>query len=64
MQSTVLGHHSRTAPSFFFIEVELISNIVLVSSVQHSDSGWFFFCRFFSIIGYYQVLNIVPCVIQ
>ena len=50
----------------FFIEISLIYNVVLVSSVQQSDSVIYicmcvcvcvcvciFFFRFFSIIGYY-----------
>ena len=49
--------------SFFFFEVYLIYNVVLVSGIQPSDSVIFFF-RFFSIIGYYKILNIVPCAIQ
>ena len=32
------------------------------SGVQPSNSGLFFFFRFFSIIGY-KVLNIIPCAI-
>ena len=39
---------------------------VLVSSAQQSDSAmhmyiYIFFFRFFSIMGYYKMLNIVPC---
>ena len=42
---------------------------VLVSSAQQSDSAmhmyiYIFFFRFFSIMGYYKMLNIVPCAIQ
>ena len=51
----------------FLIEVELIYNIVLVSSVQQSDSiihKYIFFFRFFSIVGYYKKLKIIPCAIQ
>ena len=62
---------------FFFIEVQLIYN-VLVSGMQQSDSVIYihiymcvcvcvylcdFFFQFFSIIGYYKILIIVPCVI-
>ena len=46
---------------FFLIEVWLIYSVVLVSGVQKSDT---FFFRFFSIIVYYKILNIVPCAIQ
>ena len=40
-----------------------------VSGVQQSDSVihlymYLFFFRLFSIIGYYKILNIVPCAIQ
>ena len=51
----------------FLIEVELIYNTVLVSSVQQSDSiihKYIFFFRFFSIVGYYKKLKIIPCAIQ
>ena len=50
-----------------------IYNVVLVSYVQQSDSVihihththiHVFFFRFFSLIGYYKTLNIVPCVIR
>ena len=50
---------------------------MLVSGIQQSDShiyirvyiyiyiyAYIFFFRFFSIIGYYKILNIVPCAIQ
>ena len=60
--------HSNHLNNFFLIEVELISN-VLVSGVQQSDSVihiciYLFFFRFFSIMGYYKILNTVPCAIQ
>ena len=45
--------------NLFFITVELIYN---VSGIQQSNSYIFFF-RFFSIIGYYKILNIVPCAV-
>ena len=40
----------------------MIVNVVSVSSEQQIDSviHIHFFFRFFSIIGYYKVLNIVP----
>ena len=42
-------------------------NVALVSDVQQSDSVayniYIFFFRFFSIIGYYKILNIIPCMI-
>ena len=58
--------------AFFFSEVELIYNVLLVSGVQQSDSVMHIiyiymyncihivFSRFFSIIVYYKILNIVP----
>ena len=58
---------------FFKSEVQLIYNVVLVSSVQQNDSVIHiyvasqlarFFFRFFSIIGYYKILSIVSCAIQ
>ena len=56
---------------FNFIEILLIYNVVLVSGIQQSDSViriyikiCIFFFRFFSIIGYYKILRIVPCAIQ
>ena len=51
----------------YFIEVSLIYNVVLISAVQASDSvrhtSTFFF-RFFSIIIYHRILNLVPCALQ
>ena len=53
------------------IEIQLIYNVVLISGIQQSDSVihtyiyiYIFFFRFFSIIGYYKILSIVPCAIQ
>ena len=46
----------------FFVELQLIDNVVLVSGVQQSDSvihTYIFFFRFLSIIYYYKILNIV-----
>ena len=60
----------------FLIEVQLIYNVLLVSDVQDFDSvyiyytcvhlyscicTYLFFFRFFSIIGYYKILNNSPC---
>ena len=50
----------------YFIEVQLIYNVVLISAVQQSDSVihiYTFFFIFFSIMVYHRILNIVPCVI-
>ena len=58
------------ALNFFLTEIELIYNVVLVSDVQQSDSVIhiykyiYSFYMFFSIIGYYKTLSIVPCAIQ
>ena len=58
---------------FFFIEVQLIYNVVLVSGVQQRDSDididididrYRYRYRYRYVIGYYKVLNIVPCAIQ
>ena len=46
----------------FFIELYLIDNVVLVSGIWKSDSDIYIFSRSFSIIGYYKILNAVPCV--
>ena len=46
------------------MEMQLIYNIVFVSGVHQNDSVIYIYFRLFSIIGYYNVLNIVPCVIQ
>ena len=43
---------------FYFISIELIYNVVLVSGVQQSD------IYIFSHIGYYRILRRVPCAIQ
>ena len=59
---------------FFKIEVYLIYNVVSISGIQQSDSviqiyiyiSYIYirmFSRFFSILGYYKNLNIVPCAI-
>ena len=51
----------------FLIKVSLIYNVVLISDVQHNDfvicMHMYSFC-FFSIIGYYKILNTVACVIR
>ena len=51
---------------FFSIEVQLIYNVVLISAVQQSNSviqKYTFFKKFFSIMVYHRILNIVPCAI-
>ena len=51
-----------------FIEERLIYNVVLVSSIQQSDSVYIyiymFFFTFFFFIGYFKILSRVPCAIQ
>ena len=52
---------------FFFIEVELIYNVVSISAVQQGDSVIhrdILFFIFFSIMVYPRRLDIVPCAID
>ena len=48
------------------IELQLIYNLVFVSGVEQSSVIYIYICthtplsRFFSIIGYYKILNIAP----
>ena len=57
MDYTVHG----VATSQMQLSLHLIYNIVLVSSVQQSDSIlYMYFFRLFSIMDYYKILNIVP----
>ena len=56
-------------PLFFKIEEELIYCVLLISGRQQSNSvihvsALCIFFRFFSIIGYYKVINVVPYVTQ
>ena len=48
----------------FLIEVYLIHNIVLVTGVQESNLIIYIFFSDFSILDYYKILNIVPCVVE
>ena len=57
----------------YLIDIQLVYSVVLVPGVQQSDSvlhicvyiyRYIFFFRLLSIIGYYKILNIVPCAIQ
>ena len=54
--------------NLFFIETELIYNVVLVLGIiQQSDSilyTYMFLFIFFTIMGYCRILNIVPCATQ
>ena len=68
-----LGGGQRFYFSLFFIEVQLIYNVALITAVQQSDSGIYthiyiythtLFKIFFSTVVYYKILNIVPCAIQ
>ena len=45
----------------FYSSIYLIYNIVLVSGIRQSNSVIYFF-RLFSIVVYYKILNIVPCI--
>ena len=47
----------------FLIEVQLFY-MMLVSGVQKSDSAIHICFRFFSIIGCYEILTMVPCGLQ
>ena len=58
----LLGHNGNSL-HYFLIEVQLIYNIVLLSTAQRNDSVIFLF-RLYSIIGYYKVLTIVLCALQ
>ena len=52
---------------FYFIELQLIYYVVLISTVQQSDSVLYIYIyiyTFFSIMIYHRMLNIVPCDIQ
>ena len=52
---------------FLFFKKTEVSLIYHDSGVQQSDSVihmYIFFFRFFSLIGYCKILNIVPCAIQ
>ena len=51
----------------YFMEVQLIYNVVLVSGVQQNDSvihTYTFFFIFFSIMVYHRIVNVVPCALQ
>ena len=51
----------------YIVYIYMIYNVVLVSAIQLSDSVihiHLFFFRFFPHIGYYKILNRVPCAIQ
>ena len=46
---------------------QLIYNFVLASSIQHSKSVTcvcVFFFRFFSLVDFYKILIVFPCVLQ
>ena len=60
---------AKKEKKIYFIEVELIYKVVLVSSAQQCDSVihihvYLLFFKFFSIIGYYKLLHIVPGTVQ
>ena len=52
-------------PIFKKIEVQLNFSVVLVSHVQQSDSYTYMpLFRFFFLVSYYKISNIVPCYIE
>ena len=60
---------SSAFKKFYFIDVYLIYNVVLISAIQQCDSVthtyiYTFFFIFFSIMVYLRILNIVPCALQ
>ena len=56
-----VGNSSILVPFFFFLtEVWLIYNVDLVSGIQKSDSNLYLYLS----IGYYKILNIIPCAMQ
>ena len=64
-----MNNFEQCTESFLKIEVQLIYN-VLVLGVQQRDSDIYIYTHththtyiyiFFSHIGYYEILNIVPC---
>ena len=50
----------------FYIGIQLIYSVLLVSNVQHVESvtQYLFFFRFFSHMGHYRILSRVPYAIQ
>ena len=50
--------------SFYFIEVQLIYNVGLISAVWQSDLYIYIVFLIFPIMLYYRILNIVVCPIQ
>ena len=53
--------------NLFFIETELIYNVLVLGVIQQSDSilyTYMFLFIFFTTMGYYRILNIVPCATQ
>lgn len=49
---------------FVYFEVELICSVLLVSGVQRGDSVVHTYFTFFSILGYYNIVSVVPCAVQ
>ena len=49
---------------FYFIEVELIYNIVLIPAVLQSDSASYTCAHIHFHIGYHRTLSRVPCAIR
>ena len=60
----ILNHWATRPGAFYYyslMEVQLIYSVVLASAIQHLH---YIYIRFFSLIGYYKILTIVPCAIQ
>ena len=55
----------RESTLFFFLGIQLIYNVVLISAVQQHDSViHIIIFHIFSIVVYHRILNIYPCAIQ
>ena len=68
MSVFVVISHCSFPLYLLLMEVQLIYNAVLLSGVQQDDSDVhrylnLLFFRFFSVIAYYKILNIIPCTI-
>ena len=66
--STIQMPHFILFYFIFIFEVLLVYSVVFVSDVQQNDSVIHtyisIFFRFFSLIGYSKISNIVPCTVQ
>ena len=62
-----LGEINLFIYNLFFIEVWLNYNVVVITTVQQSDSITHIYIVFFiflSIMVYHRIWNIVPCALQ